>query len=116
MKKLAAGFAAFILSLPYVLMAQEEGGTYIDNLNVQDSSYMEQDLMANSETASSGNTTVAVIIVIAVLIVLSFLAALVDVLKGKFEGNNKLIWILVILVLPILGPILYFLIGRKQKI
>lgn len=73
MKKLAAGFAAFILSLPYVLMAQEEGGTYIDNLNVQDSSYMEQDLLADAETASSsGNTAIIIIVAVVVIAVIAF--------------------------------------------
>lgn len=73
MKRLAAGFAAFILSLPYVLMAQEEGGTYIDNLNVQDSSYMEQDLLGNTETASSsGNTAVIIIVVVVIIAVAAF--------------------------------------------
>lgn len=72
MKKLAAGFAAFILSLPYVLMAQEEGGTYIDNLNVQDSSYMEQDLLGNAEQASSGNTAIYIIVAVVIIAVVAF--------------------------------------------
>lgn len=71
MKKLAAVLAAFILSLPYVLMAQEEG-TYIDNLNVQDSSYMEQDLLANTEQASSGNTAVYIIVAVVIIAVVAF--------------------------------------------
>jgi ferredoxin len=58
MKKLIGMLASFILSLPFFVIAQEDSGTYIDNLNVQDSSYMEQDLLAGTETASSGNTTI----------------------------------------------------------
>jgi len=115
MKNLMATIASIILSFPFIANAQQDSGTYIDNLNVQDSSYMEQDLLAGTETASSGGS-IAVIIIVAALLLITFLAALVDILKGKFEGNTKLIWILVILFLPILGPILYFLIGRKQKI
>ncbi|MCI4444785.1 MAG: PLDc N-terminal domain-containing protein [Candidatus Aminicenantes bacterium] len=45
-----------------------------------------------------------------------FIVALVDILKSEFAGNDKLIWILLIIFLPLLGPILYFLIGRKNKI
>lgn len=45
-----------------------------------------------------------------------FIIALVDILKSEFAGNDKLIWILVIIFLSLLGPILYFLIGRKNKI
>jgi len=42
--------------------------------------------------------------------------ALIDILKGKFEGNNKIVWVLVVLFLNLIGAILYFTIGRKQKI
>ncbi len=69
MKKLMAIFASFILSLPFMAAAQDTA-TYIDNLNVQDSSYMEQDLLAGAETASSSgsNNTISIIIVLAVVI------------------------------------------------
>ena len=44
-----------------------------------------------------------------------WIIALVDILKSEFkDSSNKLIWILVTLLLPFLGPILYFLVGRKQ--
>ena len=42
--------------------------------------------------------------------------ALVDILTNKFEGNNKLIWVLVVIFVYMLGAILYFLIGRKQRL
>lgn len=42
--------------------------------------------------------------------------AFVDVLKNEFTGHNKLIWALVILFLAPLGCILYYFIGRTQKI
>jgi len=45
-----------------------------------------------------------------------FIIALIDILKSEFQGNDKLIWILLIIFLPLIGPILYFLIGRKKKI
>jgi heme/copper-type cytochrome/quinol oxidase subunit 4 len=44
------------------------------------------------------------------------IVALVDVLKSNFESNNKLIWVLVVIFTNIIGAILYFTIGRKQKI
>ena len=56
-----------ILSLPYLLKAQDEG-TYIEELGTQDSSYMEQDLLAGSEQASGSNTTLIIIIVAVVVI------------------------------------------------
>ena len=67
MKRLFALFVLNILSLPYILKAQDEG-TYIDDMNVQDSSYMEQDLLAGAEEASGSGTTIIIIIVVAVVV------------------------------------------------
>jgi LPXTG-motif cell wall-anchored protein len=72
MKKLIGMLASFILSLPFFVIAQEDSGTYIDNLNVQDSSYMEQDLLAGTETASSGNTTIYIIAAVVVVAIVVF--------------------------------------------
>lgn len=80
MKKLTTTFVAMIFSIPFMLFAQEEGGTYIDDMNVQDSSYMEQDLLAGAESASSGNTTTIIIIVVVVVIAI---AAFVIMKKKK---------------------------------
>lgn len=51
------------------------------------------------------------------LLCLAFwVTCLIDILKSDFaEINLKLIWILIVIFLPILGSILYFIIGRKQK-
>ncbi len=42
------------------------------------------------------------------------LIAIVEVLKGGKSVGGKLIWILLILLLPILGMILYFFLGRGK--
>lgn len=57
-----------------------------------------------------------IIIAFAFLGIIPTIIALVDILKNKFEGNDKIIWVLVVLFLNLLGAILYFTIGRKQKI
>jgi hypothetical protein len=44
------------------------------------------------------------------------LLALVDILKNEFTGYNKLIWVIVVILLPLIGSILYFVIGTNQKI
>jgi uncharacterized membrane protein YdjX (TVP38/TMEM64 family) len=57
-----------------------------------------------------------IIILIAVFLgIIPTIIALIDILKSKFEGNNKIVWVLVVLFLNLLGAILYFTIGRKQK-
>ena len=42
--------------------------------------------------------------------------ALVDILKSEFSGNNKIIWVLVVLLANFFGAILYLFMGRQQKI
>jgi hypothetical protein len=53
-------------------------------------------------------------------ILLSFLLpliALINIVKSEFKGSNdKLIWVLVVLLLPILGSLIYFIIGSSQKV
>lgn len=46
---------------------------------------------------------------------LLWLWALIDVLKNEFTGSNKIIWFFAIMI-PLIGPILYLLIGTNQKI
>lgn len=41
---------------------------------------------------------------------------LVDILKHEFSGNNKIIWVIVLLGFGPLGMILYWFIGRAQKV
>ncbi|MBA3031404.1 MAG: hypothetical protein FP816_21675 [Desulfobacteraceae bacterium] len=44
------------------------------------------------------------------------ICALVSVLRSEFTGYNKLIWLLVVLLVPVIGSLLYFFMGRKQRI
>ncbi|UMB60542.1 PLD nuclease N-terminal domain-containing protein [Lutibacter sp. A80] len=54
-------------------------------------------------------------IIIIVSILLSFID-LIDILRNDFKGNNKLIWVLIVLFLNLIGVILYYRLGIKQKI
>lgn len=57
------------------------------------------------------------LILIFILIgILPTIIALIDILKNEFSGNNKIVWVLVVLFGNVLGSILYFIIGRKQKL
>jgi hypothetical protein len=43
--------------------------------------------------------------------------AIIDLLSSQFtDSTNKLIWALVIIFVPVIGSILYLIMGRKQKI
>jgi hypothetical protein len=39
--------------------------------------------------------------------------ALISALSSNMPSTEKLVWVLVIIFLPVLGPILYLVIGRK---
>lgn len=49
---------------------------------------------------------------ISVLCIILWIVALIDCIKGN--NPNKIIWIVVIILIPFLGSILYFLMGRSK--
>lgn len=51
--------------------------------------------------------------IIGVLILILDIIALIDVLKSAMDTGRKALWILLILILPVIGMVLYFLIGKK---
>ncbi|MGG6229628.1 PLD nuclease N-terminal domain-containing protein [Tenacibaculum sp. SDUM215027] len=57
-----------------------------------------------------------ILILIILIGIIPTIIALVDILKSEFKGNNKIVWILVVLLANFFGTVLYFLIGREQKI
>ncbi|WP_440120276.1 PLD nuclease N-terminal domain-containing protein [Tenacibaculum sp. Ill] len=57
-----------------------------------------------------------ILILIILIGIIPTIIALVDILKSEFKGNNKIVWILVVLLANFFGAVLYFLIGREQKI
>jgi len=59
---------------------------------------------------------ILLIVVVPVFFIIPVVIALIDILKNEFEGNNKIVWVLVVVFLWLLGAILYYFIGRKQKI
>ena len=59
--------------------------------------------------------------IISILLVILFiflfpLMALISILMNNFHGNDKLMWIVIVLLLPFLGAFLYFVIGRNKRI
>ena len=79
-KKIFATLFTGLMSFPFVLTAQNEA-TYIDNLGVQDSSYMETDLL--NEAQNSGSGTTVIIIFAIVLVVLADIFLLMKKKKTK---------------------------------
>lgn len=64
-----------------------------------------------------GGQEIILFLLVLGLVILLPLIALIDALRSRFQGDTvKLIWVIVILLLPFLGALLYFIIGRKQRI
>jgi hypothetical protein len=51
--------------------------------------------------------------IIYILIIVVDVLVIMDVLKTKKDNEKKVIWIVAVVLLPILGPILYYFLGRK---
>lgn len=49
------------------------------------------------------------------LIALPILAVL-SVMRNEFAGNDRYIWISIIILLPIVGPLMYIFIGRSRRL
>ncbi|MDX1315019.1 MAG: PLDc N-terminal domain-containing protein [Eudoraea sp.] len=56
------------------------------------------------------------ILIFALFTLVITIVALIDILGNEFNGNDKLIWVLVVIFLGIIGVILYFAMGQKQKL
>jgi hypothetical protein len=48
-----------------------------------------------------------------IILVLDIIA-IVDAVKSSMPTGKKVLWIVLVLLLPVLGMILYFLIGKKK--
>ena len=55
------------------------------------------------------------IVLFVLFVVPIWLIAFVDILRSEFTGSNKIVWLLAVILVPFIGPIAYFFIGRKQK-
>ncbi len=42
--------------------------------------------------------------------------ALVDIIGSNFTGNNKVLWVLIVLFFPFVGALIYLFVGRGQKV
>ena len=47
------------------------------------------------------------------LIVVIDIIVIVDIVRGNKDMEKKVLWIIAVIFLPVLGPILYYVIGKK---
>ncbi len=48
------------------------------------------------------------------IIVVLDIIAIVDAVKSSMSAGKKALWVVLVLVLPVVGMILYFLVGKKK--
>lgn len=67
-----------------------------------------------------GGAEFSLVFVVFFLVVVSCLVttlwALIDILKNEFTGSNKIVWLLVTVLLHPFGAVIYYFIGRNQKV
>jgi hypothetical protein len=70
-----------------------------------------------SEFGRKGISTTRLLVVTAAVtpVLVVWFVAIVDILANKFEGSKRAKWLLT-LALPVVGFVLYFIIGRKEKL
>ncbi|HEY9487473.1 MAG TPA: PLD nuclease N-terminal domain-containing protein [Chryseosolibacter sp.] len=51
---------------------------------------------------------------ISFLILIIDIIVIVDIVKSNKDTERKVLWIIAVVFLPLLGPILYYFLGRKR--
>ena len=51
---------------------------------------------------------------IPLLILVIDIVVILDILKSFKDNEKKILWIVVVVLLPVLGPILYYFVGKKN--
>jgi len=60
--------------------------------------------------------TFDVVVLLSVIAVLALIAwTFIDILRSDFSGVEKPIWLILVWVMPLVGAVLYMLIGRNRK-
>ena len=52
--------------------------------------------------------------ILGLIILVLDIIAIVDALKSSMDTGKQILWIILIIFLPVVGMVLYFLIGKKQ--
>jgi ABC-type multidrug transport system fused ATPase/permease subunit len=62
-------------------------------------------------------TFITLWVLIGIIVFVAWLSALIDILRSEFiNPSNKVVWLIVIFIIPLLGSILYSIFASSQKI
>ena len=63
------------------------------------------------------NNLSSLFLILLVLLLLGFwIYCFIDILTSKFSGNEKLLWVVVVLFAPVSGMVLYLILGKRNKL
>ena len=48
-----------------------------------------------------------------IAIIVIDILVIIDIIKGSKDFEKKLLWIVAVILLPVLGPVLYYVIGKR---
>ncbi|MCP5463047.1 MAG: PLDc N-terminal domain-containing protein [bacterium] len=52
--------------------------------------------------------------ILSLVILILDILAIIDCIKSSLSTGKKVLWIILILILPVVGLILYYLVGKKS--
>ena len=52
--------------------------------------------------------------IIGLIVLILDVITIIDVVKSSMENGKKILWVLLIVILPVVGLILYYLMGKKK--
>ncbi len=52
---------------------------------------------------------------IGLVVLILDIIAIVDAVKSSLDTGKKVLWIVLVLILPVIGMVLYFLVGRPKQ-
>ena len=62
-----------------------------------------------------GNLNLAILLPIIIIQLILLIVAIVDLIRIEKTNGPKWVWVLVILFINIIGPIVYFVFGRRNQ-
>jgi hypothetical protein len=63
-----------------------------------------------------GITELILVFILPGCFLLLHILAFIDIFRNKFKRYDKIMFVLFVIFVPVIGPILYFIIGPERKI
>ncbi|MBP9733488.1 MAG: PLDc_N domain-containing protein [Candidatus Omnitrophica bacterium] len=70
--------------------------------------------MIPNHSPSSANKEVLVGLIISLITVVLYVVALLQIVKSAASTGKKVLWAIVVLLFPIIGAVIYLVIGSKK--